>query len=807
MSARRCGHQPVLLAAIVLGLLGTLELPAAAATSVHTVFATECTKYFTWQTLGMMYSHKKSGQPGKITRLMSCTKEELDALSEKDKNIVPTHIAPSFTKHPRTGDIYSAYNKPVAVIDWLAKTAVPEEYILVLDADMIMREPFLPEQLGARPGRAVSAYYGYLKGVDNKLALKHVPEVVPRNDTDAGAGGRAGEQHLLSHGEPGGEAGGRSTLWGQVGSSAWACGYTWAAPLPMGPSGRRGDQVGGFILQHQSDLRRMAPLWLKYSEDVRADPDAWELSGDAYSTHPGDKPWISEMYGYSFGAAKADVWHTCHHTAMLYPGYEASEPPKVLHYGLLYEVKGSDYKFDKHWHYGFDPTQCPPWEQADAAGHKKAGLFPHPPAPSTLETQGLALLRDLLAIEVPITLNEAFCEYLLAHCPASDQLTAECDKARRLGEELAAAFGALELPDPCHDSDTRCGGWAAAGECERNAGFMGEHCRISCKLCTPRSPKAPSHVQSRGRLRDRAGQEGEPCLETDTRCGNWAAAGECSKNEAFMSTHCRISCKLCGSEEEVVKAPGTGQDKQESGQAAGGQQQPQEAAPGEQRAPGKAGDAGGKGGAEGGEARGAVADAPDVQRLQARCQQQQQQEAGWTQAQVAECLERAAEGVRYEPSEAGGSGGSSSSGAHGKAAQEGQVTAPVVGDGSSRLSAMRERDRQRRQHAGRGGGGSDAVAEALVGDSSGRKGLPAHKFEKGRVLRERASAAKEAGADIVVAGTAVMLQKYGVLGILFWAGAILLFFCVLPRARRWRRGGPQFLNGRYYSPRKAGRID
>ena len=24
---------------------------------------------------------------------------------------------------------------------------------------------------------------------------------------------------------------------------------------------------------------------------------AWELTGDAYSTHKGDRPWISEMYG------------------------------------------------------------------------------------------------------------------------------------------------------------------------------------------------------------------------------------------------------------------------------------------------------------------------------------------------------------------------------------------------------------------------------------------------------------------------------------------------------------------------------
>lgn len=46
------------------------------------------------------------------------------------------------------------------------------------------------------------------------------------------------------------------------------------------------------------------------------------MSGDAYSKHPGDKPWISEMYGYSFGAAKANVWHKWDPEVMMYPGYE-----------------------------------------------------------------------------------------------------------------------------------------------------------------------------------------------------------------------------------------------------------------------------------------------------------------------------------------------------------------------------------------------------------------------------------------------------------------------------------------------------
>jgi hypothetical protein len=49
---------------------------------------------------------------------------------------------------------------------------------------------------------------------------------------------------------------------------------------------------------------------------------AWHLTGDVYAKKPGDKPWISEMYGYSYGAAKADVWHRSEVESMLYPGYQ-----------------------------------------------------------------------------------------------------------------------------------------------------------------------------------------------------------------------------------------------------------------------------------------------------------------------------------------------------------------------------------------------------------------------------------------------------------------------------------------------------
>lgn len=44
--------------------------------------------------------------------------------------------------------------------------------------------------------------------------------------------------------------------------------------------------------------------------------------------------------------------------------------------------------------------------------------------------QGLELLRDMLTLEVPLTMNEAFCERHRRMCPASPQLEKECGKVR-----------------------------------------------------------------------------------------------------------------------------------------------------------------------------------------------------------------------------------------------------------------------------------------------------------------------------------------------------------------------------------------
>ena len=50
---------------------------------------------------------------------------------------------------------------------------------------------------------------------------------------------------------------------------------------------------------------------------------SWRLTGDQY-VEKGGKPWISEMYGYAFGAAKAGVRHRWDKRTMTYPTYAPS---------------------------------------------------------------------------------------------------------------------------------------------------------------------------------------------------------------------------------------------------------------------------------------------------------------------------------------------------------------------------------------------------------------------------------------------------------------------------------------------------
>lgn len=61
LAGNRSGHNRWLLALLVVHAAGTVSA-AAAGDDVHVVFLTDCTSYSDWQTLGMVFSWKESGQ-------------------------------------------------------------------------------------------------------------------------------------------------------------------------------------------------------------------------------------------------------------------------------------------------------------------------------------------------------------------------------------------------------------------------------------------------------------------------------------------------------------------------------------------------------------------------------------------------------------------------------------------------------------------------------------------------------------------------------------------------------------------------
>lgn len=315
---------------------------------IHTLFSTECSTYFDWQTVGLMHSFRLSGQPGNITRLLSCTDEDLKEY--KGHNLAPTHYVPSMSRHPLTGDWYPAINKPAAVLHWLNHVNTDAEFIVILDADMIMRGSITPWEFKAARGRPVSTPYDYLIGCDNVLAKLHT-----------------------SHPE--------------------AC-----------------DKVGGVIIMHIDDLRKFAMLWLHKTEEVRADRAhyATNITGDIYQSG-----WISEMYGYSFGAAELQLRHIRNSEILLYPGYvpDPGVHYRVFHYGL--EFKVGNWSFDKA-----------NWRETDLVNTCWAH-FPGPPDPSTLDqTDKDAFARDLLSIECIRTLNEAlYLHHKKRNCSDPNSLT------------------------------------------------------------------------------------------------------------------------------------------------------------------------------------------------------------------------------------------------------------------------------------------------------------------------------------------------------------------------------------------------
>ena len=255
----------------------------------HYVFSADCKPYMDWQSVALYRSWQNVGSPGVMTRLLSCDERTLASYEYLD--LMPTHVTPRYDDID-PGDDYAAYNLPGSMLHFVehARDALATKWIVKLDADMILRKPLTVTQGGltAGPGVVAAGFYGYLAGVDNEMAGMFVDDAETRS---------------------------------------------------------RLAKVGGWEIFHAPDLARAAPLWFEYTKRVRRDKRVWwpfKGTGDVFITEANPRPWISEMYGYVFGAAVAGLRHNVVHSCQLYAGMapwdDDSFDPFLIHYGIRIEI-------------------------------------------------------------------------------------------------------------------------------------------------------------------------------------------------------------------------------------------------------------------------------------------------------------------------------------------------------------------------------------------------------------------------------------------------------------------------------------
>ena len=96
----------------------------------------------------------------------------------------------------------------------------------------------------------------------------------------------------------------------------------------------------------------------------------------------------------------------------------------------------------------------------------------------------------------------------------------------------------------CRDAENACGGWADAGECQRNPNFMNVSCKRSCGICSSILGGGAFGISGGGAA---ASGQRKSCDDKSSFCGQWAAVGECDSNPTYMRSQCPVTCHLCQS--------------------------------------------------------------------------------------------------------------------------------------------------------------------------------------------------------------------------------------------------------------------
>ena len=228
--------------------------------------------------------------------------------------------------------------------------------------------------------------------------------------------------------------------------------------------------VGWYHIFHRDDLKRIAPLWLEFCGKVRTNPQLyWSMNGsiprdiptgDAY-VHHGEAPWISEMYGYAFGAAMAGVDHVITSGVVEYPSsVRPTQEPYIIHYGIDFNI-GPSYNWNKMVYKSLDLYKC------------KGRFFGPPPKPRNKAERFGAFVVN--------TLNDAFCDFYRTQCAGAGPAVEAVDCPPH--EAPPPSKARCDGPSCCDDRHANCWAWALGDECENNPAFMRTTCPKACGAC------------------------------------------------------------------------------------------------------------------------------------------------------------------------------------------------------------------------------------------------------------------------------------------------------------------------------------
>ena len=244
----------------------------------YLTFSTSCSQSQNWQSFMLFFFAHKVNQPGDVIRIASgCKDKEKEQLTEFHENVIKklspnfhVHFTPDFTKI--SGDNYKYYNKPFGVQHWMTHWLKYDEnndklknsIIMILDPDMILLRPLT---------------YDFTKSNVMIHRSKRGPPKVKK----------------VMHGQP------------------WASLYAFGAgPFQQDLNYVFSNHTDSNALIVSSEEQRNnypgGPPYMATGKDMWSIVSAWcELVPNVHHVY---KHLLGEMYGWSLGAAHANLPHT-----------------------------------------------------------------------------------------------------------------------------------------------------------------------------------------------------------------------------------------------------------------------------------------------------------------------------------------------------------------------------------------------------------------------------------------------------------------------------------------------------------------